>query len=124
MGVTLYLVGAVIVSAVAHGYAYTRLPRLKWPLIAMALLPPLGMAQLSYMRVIPRAIAAPLMWAAFTWLGVLYFLLLTLIATHRLRPSPWLLAPPVCIAAVAMWQALRPPEVVDVHIGFPVRARI
>lgn len=77
--VFLSIVGAV--SALLHGYAWTRLvhdPAWPEPLatlgaVAIALLALLVPAAILLGRTAPRAIATPLAWAGYAWLGALFY---------------------------------------------------
>ena len=77
-----YLLGALVVTTLVHGYLHRRLirdtdlPRAYGALVlAIAALLPAGMAGLLDMHDLPRAVARPLMACAFLWVGVLLFLL-------------------------------------------------
>lgn len=98
-----YMLGAVVVTIVVHAYVERRLLRaaeLAEPWRGRArvatwtasLLLPLGMVGLLMMRTLPRAIQSPIMWCAFTWVGVLGFLLPLLVAQQigslAMRRSP------------------------------------
>jgi predicted MPP superfamily phosphohydrolase len=79
------MLGAVVVTALVHAYIERRLratelaepwrKRARVATWSVALLLPLGMAGLLGMRDWPRAIQSPIMWCAFSWVGVLGFLL-------------------------------------------------
>ena len=88
-----YLFGAVVVTLVVHAYLERRLvratdlaepwrKRARVATWAVSLLLPAGMLGLLTMRAAPRALQAPIMWSAFTWVGLLVFLLPLLIAGH------------------------------------------
>ena len=77
---------AIAVTGVVHGYLFVRLIKdtalrgrtafcLTLLLVVGALLLPAGMLGLLYMRVLPRVVAQPLMTTAFTYVGVLFFVL-------------------------------------------------
>ena len=111
------------VTAVTHAYVWYRMvhqprwlhARLATLLLAcLATLLPLGMLGLLYMRVLPRAIAQPLMALTFTYAGILYFLLLALVlldlvGMRAARRKAWIaLMACVSLSAAAIGQALRP----------------
>ncbi len=86
-----YMLGASVVAALTFRWLDVRLLRnsslpamwdrlLRRGLAAASVLIPLGMLQLLYFRECPRIIAAPLMWLAFCWIGVLFFVLVALVA--------------------------------------------
>jgi predicted MPP superfamily phosphohydrolase len=89
--ICVYMLGACIVAAITLRWLDVRLLRdsaltplweRRWRrvFIALSALLPLGMLQLLFFRECPRIIAAPLMWLAFSWIGVLFFILVALIA--------------------------------------------
>ncbi len=86
-----FMLGACVVAAITFRWLDVRLLRnsaltqmweRRWrrALVALSALLPLGMLQLLFFRECPRIIAAPLMWLAFSWIGVLFFILVALIA--------------------------------------------
>jgi len=96
------MLGAIIVTALVHGYLHRRLirdagisppwrKRASLVTVAVAALLPAGMAGLLMMRDAPRSIAAPLMWCAFGWVGVLLFLLPLVLVGEVVRT--WVLRP-------------------------------
>jgi hypothetical protein len=91
-----YLVFFFVASLVlgsAHRYVWARLVRdaalpAPWPRVATAALVVLFLLILSgflAVRTLPRTIAAPVMWVAYTWLGVLFFLVFALAVTDVAR---------------------------------------
>ena len=75
------LLAAFAVAAVTHGYLWRRLfhdTRLRGGggLVIGALLLPAGMLGMLYMRVLPLTLARPLMRVCFTYVGLLFFVLL------------------------------------------------
>jgi len=97
-----YLVGAIVVAALTHLYLWRRLvhdtalggPRARRAtavLVALAALLPTGMMGLLYMRVLPAALARPLMTTVFSYVGALFFLLVLLILAEAASLSlrPW-----------------------------------
>jgi predicted MPP superfamily phosphohydrolase len=100
-----YMLGACVVAIGTFWWVHIRLlrdsklsatweRRLRRMLVALSALIPLGMLQLLFFRECPRTVAAPLMWLAFTWIGVLIFLLAALIVielplriAHRFAPA-------------------------------------
>ncbi len=81
-----YLAGALAVSIAVHGYLHRRWVRdtelsiawqrrLRVALFALAALFPAAMVTLLAMRTLPRAFQSPIMWCAFTWIGILLFVL-------------------------------------------------
>jgi len=97
-----YLMGALLVSAAVHGYLYARLVhdtelappwrrRARFAILGLASLFPAGMGALLAMHDAPRAVAAPLMWVTFGWVGVLLFLL-----------------PALCVAEIVRFASHRP----------------
>jgi predicted MPP superfamily phosphohydrolase len=93
-----FLLGATVVTVVVHGYLYRRLVRdtdlgppwrgrARVATVAVAALLPAGMVGLLAMRDAPRALAAPLMWCAFGWVGLLLFLLPLMLAGEVVRAA-------------------------------------
>jgi len=85
-----YMVGASLIAVATFRWLDVRLlrhsdfspvleKRIRYALGSLSALLPLGMLQLLFFRECPRIIAAPLMWLAFTWIGILFFLLVALI---------------------------------------------
>ena len=79
------LVAAVAVTALTHLYLWRRLfhdtrTRGAPALLLPALFLPVCMLGLLYMRTLPLAIARPVMAVCFTYLGILFFLVLLLVA--------------------------------------------
>ena len=128
-----YLGGAVIVSAAVHRYLFWLLyARPKRPasrgvraaFVALFFLLPLGMVELELMTLTPRAIAAPLMWCAFTWAGFLYFAMGTLLLGDLVRAPPRAaLLVALGLSALSMWQALRAPAITERTISVPLFPR-
>ena len=135
----MYVLGSVIVAWASHRLFVHRLlvasglrmQRLMW---ACAALFPLGMTQLLWMRHVPRLVAAPIMWLAFGWVGVVYFLLLACIVFDVIR---WVLRPhaqarqrlarhsvagALTAALLEVTQAQAGPELV--RVSMPVRAAL
>jgi len=90
-----YFVGALGISTIVHFYLNVRLDRdtgspRKWRVAstALAALLPAGMIGLLAMRDLPRTVAAPLMWCAFSWLGILLYLLPLVLAGEVARAVP------------------------------------
>ncbi len=94
-----FLLGALVVTTVVHGYLHRRLvrdtalsrtwqKRARATTMALASLLPLGMAGLLLMRHAPRWVAAPVMWCAFAWVGLLLFLLPLVLAGEAVRLVP------------------------------------
>ena len=95
-----YLLGAIVITALVHGYLHRRLVRdtdlgPAWSRRASvattgaAALLPAGMAGLLLMREAPRSVASPLMWCCFSWVGLLVFLLPLMFAGEAVRA--WML---------------------------------
>jgi uncharacterized protein len=100
-----YMLGACAIAALTFRWMDVRLlrdagfsplweRRLRRALLGLSTLLPLGMLQLLFFRECPRVIATPLMWFAFTWIGLLFFLLVALIVAevplrlvHRFVPE-------------------------------------
>ena len=91
-----FLIGALAVTVLVHGYLYRRLirdtdlapawrARARGAMLGAAALLPAGMAGLLLMRQAPRAVAAPLMWCAFSWVGLLVLLLPFMFAGEAVR---------------------------------------
>jgi predicted MPP superfamily phosphohydrolase len=124
-----WLLGAAAVAAITHLYLWLRLQRgpawrgpLAIVLAPFAALLPAGMCGLLYMRVLPRALARPLMALSFTYLGFLFFLLAILVlldaaslvaawrpALRRLR-APLALLSALGLSSLALTQVLRAPR--------------
>jgi predicted MPP superfamily phosphohydrolase len=88
-----YIAGAVAVTVLVHAYLERRLvhatdlaepwrKRARIATWAASLLLPAGMIGLLTMRDAPRSLQAPIMWSAFTWVGLLAFLLPLLVIGH------------------------------------------
>jgi len=101
----IFFVIAAGIMAAAHRYVWARLvrdaalpaPWARIATVALVVLYVVLMAGFVAFRVLPRAMAAPFMWIAYTWLGVLFFLVLAIAATDLIRviavrPAPG--APP------------------------------
>src|SRR4051812_12788404 len=77
---------ALLILGSAHYYVWARLVRdaalpAPWARLAAALIALLFIVMMSCfiaMRSMPRAAAAPLTWVGYTWLGVLFFLVISL----------------------------------------------
>ena len=96
LAATLFMLGSVLGAWVVHQLLWRRLivkfglnpsqtivvRRMFWGLSCLF---PAGMLQLLLMRHVPRIVASPLMWAAFTWLGFIIFLVQSLIVFELLR---------------------------------------
>jgi hypothetical protein len=93
------MLGAIVVTTIVHAYLHRKLVRdtaldgrarraARIALVALAALFPAGMGTLLAMRVAPRAVQAPIMWCAFTWVGVLLFFLPLLLASETARAIP------------------------------------
>lgn len=93
---TRYLVGFFIASLVmgaAHRYVWARLVRdlalpHEWARVAtvvLAFLFVLLMSGFVASRALPRSVSAPFMWVAYTWLGILFFLVLSLAVSDLAR---------------------------------------
>ena len=87
------------VTAGIHYYLWARLVRdIGWPapvhqgltvlLVALAVLLPLG---LVLVRLLPRDLLTPLMWAIYTWMGLMFFLFVLLIPADIVRGISWLI---------------------------------
>jgi predicted MPP superfamily phosphohydrolase len=74
---TFYWLDARLLRGAALATMWER--RLRRVLVGMSALLPLGMLQLLYFREFPRILAAPLMWMVFSWIGILFFVLVALI---------------------------------------------
>lgn len=99
-----YMLGASLIAAATFRWLDVRLlrhsgfspmweKRLRWGLGGLSTLLPLGMLQLLFFRECPRTIAAPLMWLAFGWIGILFFLLVALILAELPLRLAWHFAP-------------------------------
>lgn len=136
------LLAACFVALATHTYLWRRwvraphLPRARLLGVVFALLAALmpgGMLGLLYMRVLPRAVARPLMTAAFTHLGATFF---ALTLTVALEPWAWVdrtrvgarrrlrLAGigTIALVSLSMFAALRPPAVVEKRVTLPLLA--
>ena len=87
------------VTAAIHYYLWARLVRdVGWPapvhtwltvlLIALAVMLPLG---LVLVRLLPRDVLTLLMWATYTWMGLMFFLFVLLIPADIVRAISWLI---------------------------------
>lgn len=90
--VLFFLIGSVIMGS-AHRYVWARLVRdtaLAGPWARIATLAIVGlfvllMASFIGFRLLPRSLGSPLMWITYTWLGVLFFMVLALGITDLMR---------------------------------------
>ena len=96
--VVFFSVLVTILSAV-HYYLWARLVRdvgwsapyhdaLTLALIVLAALLPAGFV---LMRLLPRGLLSPLMWALYTWMGLMFFLFVLLIPADIVRGVAWLI---------------------------------
>src|SRR4051812_47941142 len=84
---------ASLVMGGAHYYVWTRLVRdaalpAPWgrlATIAIVVLFALLMGGFVAFRTLPRSVAAPMMWIGYTWLGVLFFLFMSVAVADLLR---------------------------------------
>jgi predicted MPP superfamily phosphohydrolase len=146
---------AIIVGldAAIHYYLWLRLVRdpgwsAPWTTIGsvvMAVLAASIPAAFFTSRSVPPAVAAPIAWFAFVWMGVMFFLLVILLPAELVRLGAWwtgrgldevaqperrrLVARTIAIGAAAvsgalggfsMWYALRPVDVLNVRV--PLRS--
>jgi predicted MPP superfamily phosphohydrolase len=87
---------ALLVMGGTHYYVWARLVRDaslpgSWPriaTIAIVVLFALMMSGFIAFRALPRTLATPMMWVGYTWLGVLFFLFLSVAATDLVRGAP------------------------------------
>ncbi|HRI70775.1 MAG TPA: metallophosphoesterase [Polyangium sp.] len=88
-----FMLGAIVVAAITYFWLDARLlrstafgknweRRLRRLLVVLSTFLPLGMLQLLFFRECPRTLATPLMWLAFGWIGILFFLLVALIVAE------------------------------------------
>ena len=90
--VLFFLIASLIMGS-AHRYVWARLVRdaalpSPWGRVAtigIVVLFVLLMAGFALFRFLPRAVASPFMWIAYTWLGVLFFLVMALGVTDLAR---------------------------------------
>ncbi|MCB9598695.1 MAG: hypothetical protein H6719_38625, partial [Sandaracinaceae bacterium] len=61
---------------------------LTWSLIALGSIVPISFV---VSRLAPRAVASPLSWVAFIWMGCTFFLLLLLLPSELVRIGDWLM---------------------------------
>lgn len=88
-----FLLVASVLMGSAHRYVWARLvrdvelpsPWAKAATIALVFLFVLLMSSFVLVRAVPRALGAPIMWVTYTWLGVLFFLVLALGASDLAR---------------------------------------
>src|SRR5689334_19552745 len=88
-----FFVVASLVMGAAHRYVWLRLvhdvalppPWGRVATIALVALFVLLMTSFVVFRAVPRSIGGPVMWLTYTWLGVLFFLVLALGATDLVR---------------------------------------
>jgi len=89
----LFFVIATALMGGAHWYVYARLvrdplvgaPYARVAAIAIGVLFTVLMGGFVAFRVLPRAVSSPLAWIAFTWLGILFFLVVSLGAADLAR---------------------------------------
>jgi predicted MPP superfamily phosphohydrolase len=92
--VLLFAVVVGLAMALLHGYLWWRLVRgttrpgrgrrvLTLLVVVLGLLPTVAVV---FRHQLPMAVASPLDWVAFTWLGVAFYLFVTTLATEALRP--------------------------------------
>lgn len=90
--VVFFLVASLIMGS-AHRYIWARLVRdaalpSPWDRVAtlaIIVLCVLLLAGFVAFRFVPRAVASPLMWVTYTWLGAVFFIVLSLAATDLVR---------------------------------------
>ena len=134
-----WLVAATLVALATHGYLWlrwVRAPGLPRPALLgvvfalLAALMPAGLLGLLYMRVLPRAVAQPLMTLAFTHLGATFF---ALVLTVALEPWAWVdrsrigarrrlllaLGGTLTLVSFSIFSALRPPAIVHQRVILP-----
>lgn len=131
-----WLLAALAVAALTHGYLWRRLfhdtrMRGAFGLVVGAVLLPTGMLCLLYMRVLPLAWSRPAMWVCFTYVGLLFFLLLgsgmidlvTAFAPRSVRRSrvqaTLVVSGAVALSLVSMRIALAPVQVHEVIVTAP-----
>ena len=96
LAATLFMLGSLVAAWLVHQLLWRRLilklalsdfqtKMARWTLWGLACLFPIGMLQLLLMRHVPRLVASPAMWAAFTWLGFVLFLLQVLVVFEFVR---------------------------------------
>ena len=96
LAATLFMLGSLVAAWLIHQLLWRRLilklalsdfqtKMARWTLWGLACLFPIGMLQLLLMRHVPRLVASPTMWAAFTWLGFVLFLLQVLLVFEFVR---------------------------------------
>lgn len=89
----LFIAVALLVMGGAHYYVWARLVRdaelpAAWAraaTVGVAVLFALLMSGFFAFRALPRRVAAPVMWTGYTWLGVLFFLVLALAVSDLVR---------------------------------------
>ncbi len=97
--IAIFLSVVCSVTAGIHYYLWARLVRdIGWPasvelwltvlLVVLAVLLPLG---LVLVRLLPRDLLTPLMWASYTWMGLMFFLFVLLIPADIVRGISWLI---------------------------------
>jgi len=107
----------VLISSGAHFYLWARLGRspdwpAPWPRVALVSLAFLAVflpLNLLLQRVLPRAVYSPFAWVGFTWMGLLLFLFLLLLAGEVVRLGLHLAAlfPPLSASAGApFWKTV------------------
>lgn len=95
MSVTRILVALTVLSSVlfgVHYYLWARLVRdpalpAPWSAIgtwSLVILGVSGLAGFVLTRVAPRSVASPILWIVYTWLGVMFFLFMLLVASDAL----------------------------------------
>lgn len=95
----IFLSVVLSVTAAIHYYLWARLVRdVAWPepwhkwltvaLVALAVLMPLGIV---LTRLLPRDLLSPIMWVAYTWMGLMFFLFVLLLPADVIRGISWLI---------------------------------
>jgi len=93
------MIGAFVVTTIVHAYLHRRwirdtemtprwARRARVALVALAALFPAGMVALLLMRTSPRAFQSPILWCAFSWMGVLLFVLPVMLTGEIARAMP------------------------------------
>jgi len=136
----LFMIGSALFALGTHQLIWRRLIRQTslptgWQVTArrlltsLGLLFPIGMLQLLLMRHVPHVVASPVMWAVFTWLGLIVFLVWAALVFDLLRfvarPAPLMecrlarlcVVLAVALAVFSLAQAQAKPIVLSTHLA-------